>query len=110
MTPIHRIPLDAWVIILRYIDKQRLVQTFYHLFNSNVFAIPLKNRTDTFWIVVSQARHLDRLEEALPSPDSSVVRRYFAHLTDMGVPAEQASDILRRSEGDFDFALDLLGW
>jgi len=59
MTNIVDIPMDTWVIILRFINRKDLVSTFNCLFDADIFNIPEKYRLDTFWVVMSQARYLD---------------------------------------------------
>lgn len=110
MTHIHDIPLDAWVIILRFINRNRLVDTFNSLFKANIFNIPEKCRIDTFWIVISQARYLEKQEEMVALPNGAIIHESFKRLIEMGVHPDCASDVLRRSKGDFQLAVFYLGW
>lgn len=112
ITTIFDIPLDAWVVILRFIDKQKLVDTFNKLFVSQILNIPAQCRIDTFWIVVSQSRYLDSCEKEveLPEPNSFVHQSCFNRLTEMGVNHERALNVIRETNGDFQGAMGFLGW
>ncbi len=111
-TTIFDIPLDAWVVILRFIDKQKLVDTFNKLFDSRILNIPAQCRIDTFWIVVSQSRYLDECEKEveLPEPNSLVHRNCLDKLTEMGVNRDYALNVVRATNGDFQGAMGFLGW
>ena len=108
-TPIHNIPLDAWIIILRFIDKQALVETFNNLFSSNIFNIPEKYKLDTFWLVVSQARYMD-YEDILNLERSYMFRANSMKLMEMGVDRETTYTILRETHGHLLAAFERLGW
>tara|TARA_B100001778_G_C18486769_1_gene583058 strand:+ start:86 stop:424 length:339 start_codon:yes stop_codon:yes gene_type:complete len=110
MTTIFDIPLDAWVIILRFIDKKNLVETFNRLFASRILDIPNSFRIDTFMIVVSQARYLDTKEEECPEINAIVHRNSFDKLVDMGVEKNRASILVQESNGDLEHAMFLIGW
>lgn len=107
---ISDIPLDVWVIILRYIDRHNLVRVFDCCFDANVFGISEKERVNTFWTVMTQARLLEQQE----MPDFNIDPTPFLstrdRLLDFGLPAEQVADVVRRSHGNFENALLLLGW
>jgi len=112
---VHTIPLDAWVVILRFVDRQNLVHTFNCLFDANIFDIPEKNRIDTFWVVMSQARYLDTIEAMskempVPEPNGTEIKSLYQKLVEMGVNSEKASDVLRQSNGDFVVTMQILGW
>ena len=111
-TTIFDIPLDAWVVILRFVDKQKLVDTFNKLFDSQILNIPEQCRIDTFWIVVSQSRYLDQCEKEieLPEPNGFVHQNCLAKLVEMGVNREHALNVVRATNGDFDGAMGFLGW
>lgn len=104
------IPLDAWVVILRHIDRHNLVRVFDDCFDANVFGIDKKDRMNTFWIVMAQARLLDQEEMPVfdidPTPYVSTRNR----LLDFGLPPDRVAEVVRQSQGDFDVALHLLGW
>ena len=110
MTHVHDIPVDAWVIILRYIDRHKLVETFDILFESDIFGIPKELKIDTFWIVISQARLLDQQIHSEPNLDASHIRLLFNKLKEFGFNDDAASDLVRNSNGQFSNALTMLGW
>ena len=103
------IPLDAWVIILRFINKDNLVDTFNNLFDSNVFDIPETLRLDTFWVVISQARYLDK-EDLAFDIDPSVPKHAYEKLVEFGIHSEKACDLIRHTNGDLYSCFELLGW
>lgn len=110
MTHIHDIPVDAWVIILRYIDRHKLVETFDILFESDIFGIPKEFKIDTFWIVISQARLLDQQLECESDLNSLPMRELFNKLKEYGFNDDMAADLVRKSNGEFSNALSILGW
>lgn len=114
---IHDIPLDIWVIIMRFINSNEIVQTFENLFLSNIFNIPEINKLDAFWIVVSQARYMDNQEKQLidwanDNQTDEIIRTHctFNKLIDMGLNSEQAREVTIHSLGHLDAAIHLLGW
>lgn len=114
---IHDIPLDIWVIIMRFINSNEIVQTFENLFSSDIFNIPEINKLDAFWIVVSQARYMDTQEKQLidwanDNQTDEIIRTHctFNKLIDMGLNSEQAREVTIHSFGHLDAAINLLGW
>lgn len=108
MSPIQNLPLDIWVIVLLNIDEKRLLETFNKLVNCQAINIPLTQRLDTFWIVVSQARLYNVGDGGNEFPDSLTIRQSFEKLCDMGFDGEIASEALRYSIGNLEHALDYL--
>jgi hypothetical protein len=111
-TTVFDIPLDAWIVILRFIDKQNLVETFNKLFDSEILNIPQQCRIDTFWIVVSQSRYIDECEKEveLPEPNGLIHKNCLDKLVEMGVNKESALNVVRKTNGDFHGAMEVLGW
>ena len=48
------LPLDVWSEILSYVEYDTIVRTFDRLRHASL--LPLSNRLDVFWSVVSRAR------------------------------------------------------
>jgi len=109
MVPIYLIPLDAWVIILRFINKNNLVDTFNNLFESNVFDIPERLRLDTFWVVIAQARYLDK-EELTFDIDTSGSKYAYEKLIEIGIHSEKACHLIRHTNGNLNSCFEMLGW
>ena len=109
-TSILDIPLDAWVVIMRYIDRNNLVKTYNNIFGSNALNIPTREKLNTFWILVSQARMLDKLEEICELPNVDFFKQTFSKLTEMGMHKDQALNIVRASNGNLEKAFRILGW
>ena len=112
-TAITDLPLDAWVVILMHVDNNNLLQSFNVLVKSRAINIPLKYRLDTFWTVMSQARYLSqktKVEEEVAFPDADLYKTSFEKLRGMGVPVDQASDVVGRAYGDIEGAMMILGW
>lgn len=107
---IWRIPLDAWVVILRYVNRHNLVEVFDNCFHANVFGVRTQDRVDTFWIVMTQARLLD--EEGMPGfdLDATPFHTTFRTLLEFGVCVDSAKDLVRRGNGSLDAAMHMLGW
>lgn len=107
---INDIPLDAWVVILRFIDKNNLIKTFNILFVSRAIKIPVKEKLNTFWIVMSQSRYLDTHEQFDEMPDSNEPKEVFRKLKEMGVDDSRAYQLVRQTEARLQDAFILLGW
>ena len=107
---ISDIPLDAWVVILRYINRHDLVEVFNNCFDANVFGIANKDRMDTFWIVMTQARLLDKEEMPESCIDPTPYRCTHERLREFGLSVDRVSEIVRQSNGDFETAMYMLGW
>ena len=111
-TIITDLPLDAWVIVLMYVDNNNLLESFNVLVNSRAINIPLKYRLNTFWTVMSQARYLSqkKIEKEISFPNSDIYKSSFGKLIDMGVPIDKASDAVGRAYGNIEEAMKKLGW
>ena len=107
---INDIPLDAWVVILRFIDKNNLIKTFNILFVSRAIKIPVKEKLNTFWIVMSQSRYLDTHEQFDEMPDSNEPKEVFRKLKEMGVDDSTAYHLVRQTDARLENAMILLGW
>lgn len=110
MTHISEIPIDAWVVILRYIDKQNLIQTYNVLFASRAINIPFEEKLNTFWIVVSQSRCLDNSEDFDEMPDAQESKLVLGKLREMGVNELRAYELVRQANSNLYGAFDILGW
>lgn len=110
MTNIIDIPLDAWVIILRYIDKLNLISTYDKLFISRAICVPVKEKLNTFWIVISQSRYIDQMEyfDEMPDPMESKLTLY--QLKKLGIVEERACELIRTANGSLIGALEIIGW
>ena len=100
MAHIHVIPIDAWVVILRFINKHDLVHTYNILFRSRAINVPIWEKLNTFWIVVSQSRMLDSCTEFDDIPNIYETKSVFAKLKDMGLHEDRASEIIRSVNGN----------
>lgn len=107
---IHDIPLDAWVVILRFISRTALIDTFNKLFYSRIINVPLKSKLETFWIVISQARYLDAQMEEEFAEDVQLWKKNCQQLVEMGIEKSSAVDLLRKTNGDIQAIFVLLGW
>lgn len=107
---ISDIPLDAWVVILRHIDRRNLVGVFDRCFHANVFGISERDRIDTFWIVMTQARLMDEEEMPYFAFDPTPYCSTRDRLLEFGLPTERVSEVVRQSHGNFENALQILGW
>ena len=95
MTNILDIPLDAWVIILRHIDRFNLIPTYNKLFISRAICVPIKEKLNTFWIVISQSRYIDKIESFDEMPDSMESKIALHRLQQLGIDKERACELIR---------------
>lgn len=102
---IEALPLDVWVIVMRHIGSDRLLETFNTLFSSRALNVPVRYKLDTFWIIVSQARHLYGMEEQALFPNVDTYRTTLQQLQEMGVSREDASRAVSISNGNLDDAM-----
>lgn len=102
---IDQLPLDAWVVIMMHIDNNDLLRTFDTLILSRALNIPLKYRLDTFWIIVSQARYLGRVDSESSFPDIELYRESLHQLQEMGVSSAEAAEAVSVSNGTFEGAV-----
>lgn len=112
---IRDIPLDAWVIVLKFINPELLVQTFHNLFYSTALNIPERYKMDAFWIVVAEARHAADRSMLVNSREDFLCDLHLYHscrdtLIEMGVHSENATRLARDSNGSLDAAFSILGW
>ena len=110
MTNINEIPIDAWVIILRFINKQNLIETFNILFAARAINIPRDEKLNTFWIVVSQSRFLDDVQEFDRMPDAYESKIILGKLKEMGINENRAYEVVRQANSNLDQAFQILGW
>ena len=110
MTNILDIPLDAWVIILRHIDKFNLIPTYNKLFISRAICVPVKEKLNTFWIVISQSRYIDTIESFDEMPDSIESKIALHKLQQLGIGQERACELIRTANGSLSGALEIVGW
>ena len=110
MVCINDIPMDVWVVILRFVNKHNLINTFNKLLISRAINIPLPEKLNTFWIVVSQSRYIDTQESFDCMPDAQVSKHVFYQLKDMGIHEARASELVREANGNLYDALEILGW
>lgn len=108
MASIRDLPLDVWVVVFCHFEHHLMIDVFRRLVCSNVFAID--RRLDTFWTVISRARGLRALDEEHETPDGTPHRQCFDKLREMGVPETVTLDVVRRANGEWDVAMDILGW
>lgn len=108
---IEDIPLDAWVIILRHINKQNLIEIYDILFASRAIKVPVQEKLNTFWIVVSQSRYLDELDQEFDQmPDPSESKVVLRTLQEMGLHKDRAYEVVRQACSNLDNAFQILGW
>ena len=110
MTNIHDIPLDAWVIILRHIDKFNFIPTYEKLFISRAICVPVKEKLNTFWLVISQSRYIDRIESFDEMPDPMESKIALCKLQELGIGEDRACELIRTANGSLMGALELVGW
>ena len=104
---IQDLPVDVWVIVMKHVQNQKLLETFDTLFLSRAINIPAKYKLDTFWIVVSQ-RHMEQIEEKTMFPDVDMFKDTFQKLREMGVSFDKASHAVRIANGKLDDAVHYL--
>ena len=110
MTNILDIPLDAWVIILRHIDKCNLIPTYNKLFFSRAICVPVQEKLNTFWIVISQSRYIDKIESFDEMPDSMESKIALHKLQQFGIGQERACELIRTANGSLNGPLEIVGW
>ena len=88
------IPIDAWVVILRHVNKKKLINTYNKLFISRAINVPLTEKLNTFWMVVSQSRLMD-VEEFDTMPDSMKCKNILSNLMKDGVDEKKACEMIR---------------
>lgn len=103
------IPIDVWVVVLRHVDKQNIIDTYNKLFISRAINIPLKEKLNTFWIVVSQSRQMDFDNEFDIMPDSTIPKMMLLELKKNGMDEAEAMKVIRDMNGnDVNETLQLL--
>lgn len=105
---ISALPLDVWVIIMKYIDNDKLLSTFNVLCLSQALNVPCRHRLDAFWTIISQARYLAKCEEEASFPNVEAYQHTFRQLREMGVSVEDASHAVSVSNGNMDDAMSHL--
>jgi predicted transcriptional regulator len=110
MTTIDDVPMDAWVIILRHVNRNNLIDMYNRLIISRAIRIPLEERLNTFWVVVSQARYLEQLEMMSPMPHANDAKLMLTKLVEYGINENYACELVRRTNADIHHAFELLGW
>ena len=104
---IRIIPIDAWRIILSYIEESDVVKTYCRLFSSGALGIPVKNRLDVFHLVVEKRERKSEREVKMENAED--YRRILRTLEEFGVPPEVALHSTRLSRGSLMLALHFSG-
>lgn len=102
------VPIDAWVYVMRHVKSAEFVGTFNNLFAANAFQVPLHERTNIFWQIMSQCKYCGKESiQEMPLPNGILLREALATLIEMGVSKGRAEDALRQ-QGDLHGALIVL--
>lgn len=113
MTHLTDIPLDIWTKIMFFMnDDDRLVEHFEALYMSGVFAVPVDNKLDLFWNVVSEANRREGNRDSLPvlPPCREKLIACIDKLSEMGLGMDECVRVAQLTNGELQSALYILGW
>ena len=113
MTSIQDLPLDAWVVVMLNVHENDMLNSFNKLINCQAIHIPVSERLNTFWIVMSQARMYNAANKSanlfLNTCDADAFRSIYDKLHEMGFDSDVTINAVRHSNGKLEAALDYLG-
>tara|TARA_B100000787_G_C16163905_1_gene282842 strand:- start:881 stop:1276 length:396 start_codon:yes stop_codon:yes gene_type:complete len=113
MTTIQDLPLDTWVIVMLNVHRDDMLNSFNKLISCQAIKIPLYERLNVFWVVMSQARMYDKTQELgdmfVNAHDAGMFKNIRDRLHEMGFSSEATIDAVRYSNGNLENAFDYLG-
>jgi hypothetical protein len=113
MTSIQDLPLDAWVVVMLNVHDNDMLNSFNKLINCQAIHIPVSERLNAFWIVMSQARIYNAAKKSIDlfseTCDADAFKSIYDKLHEMGFDSDATMNAVRHSNGKLEAALDYLG-